>query len=430
MSPVETSQSMVEGRYEIRQGDQGSFLYCREAPGIKVTVDKSHSYSEPDARKLGKRVILLDGAGQFGPVVDANNQLYNLDHHEGCVRAVTLATCEQALVLVAKGLELDKGDWTIYANQPDLDTVLALWVLLNHRRLRTLTPGARDTLLPLLRLEGSIDANGHTLTPFCGLPEAVLRSAGASVDHLMGRLNTLSQPVRGKERELLDLTLRMLCEVDALVFTDEELGEVPTLQEMFGHVALAGDRVAVACRDPHGIYAVEGSLRHIWGDRLGIIVLQDGKSFTLRRSAAFSGIDLHLAYDRLNLIDRAVDGAPSNDRWGGSEDIGGSPRVKGSRLQPGEVLEALAQAYRTRRWPRLTDTAGAAFWSAVALAVGGVAALGAALALEDELSAAQSAPLVFAAFCAALAMTGWAGALATRRPWIFGLRRPRGLDWL
>lgn len=420
----------MEGRYEVRQREQGTFLHCREAPGIAVTVHKSHSYSETDARKLGKRVILLDGAGQFGPLVDATNQVYNLDHHEGCVRALTLATCEQAMVLVAKGLELDKGDWTVYANEPDLDTVLAIWVLLNHRRLGSLSPGARDTLMPLLRLEGSIDANGHALTPFCGLPEAALRSASASVEHLMSRLNALGHSVRGKAPDLVELTVRMMCEVDALVFTDEELGEVPALEEVFGHVSIGGDRVAVACRDPHGIYAVEGALKKIWGNRLGIIVLQEGQSYTLRRSAAFSGIDLQTAYERLNLIDRTVNGAPPSDRWGGSEDIGGSPRVKGSRLQPGEVLEALAVVYRRRRWPRLIDSAGAGFWTLVALAAAGVVALGASLALEDQLPEGQRTAATFAAFCVALALAAAAGAFSTRRPWIFGLRLPRALDWL
>jgi hypothetical protein len=427
---VESKQSRVEGRYEVREREQGSFLYCREAPGIAVAVHKSHSYSETDARKLGKRVILLDGAGQFGPLVDATNQVYNLDHHEGCVRALTLATCEQAMVLVAKGLELDKGDWTVYANEPDLDTVLAIWVLLNHRRLSSLSPGAHDTLMPLLRLEGSIDANGHALTPFCGLPEAALRSASASVEHLMSRLNALADSSRRQAPDLVELTLRMMCEVDALVFTDEEIGEVPALEEMFGHVSIGGDRVAVACHDPHGIYAVEGALKKIWGDRLGIIVLQEGKSYTLRRSAAFSGIDLQIAYERLNLIDRTVDGSPPSDRWGGSEDIGGSPRIKGSKLQPDEVLEALAVVYRGRRWPRLIDTAGASFWTLVALAAAGVIALGASLALEDQLPEAQRSAASFAAFCVALALAAAAGAFSTRRPWIFGLRLPRGLDWL
>jgi hypothetical protein len=32
-------------------------------------------------------------------------------------------------------LDLQKRDWTIHANDPDLDTVLAIWVLLNHMRL-------------------------------------------------------------------------------------------------------------------------------------------------------------------------------------------------------------------------------------------------------------------------------------------------------
>ena len=38
--------------------------------------------------------------------LDNSSKLYNLDHHEGCERAFTLATCEQALLMVYSGVEL------------------------------------------------------------------------------------------------------------------------------------------------------------------------------------------------------------------------------------------------------------------------------------------------------------------------------------
>ena len=38
------------------------------------------------------------------------------------------------MVLVVKGFDLKSGEWTLWANEPDLDTVLAIWVLLRGNR--------------------------------------------------------------------------------------------------------------------------------------------------------------------------------------------------------------------------------------------------------------------------------------------------------
>ena len=106
-------------------------------------------------------------------------------------RAFTLATCEQALVLVAKGLDLDRGSWTLYANEPDLDAVLAIWILLNHRRVTQLGDDAQQVLFPLVRLEGAIDAGGTETAAFCGLAEPALGESRARLEHLYRREQTL-----------------------------------------------------------------------------------------------------------------------------------------------------------------------------------------------------------------------------------------------
>ncbi len=174
--PVEETigQPAIPERYGLRDQDGLRFLECDEAPRVRVVIEPGMSVSRSEAAALGERTILLDGAGSFGPLIDNDRKLYNLDHHSGCERLFTLATCEQAQLLVQSGLELSEGDWTIYANEPDLDTVLAVWCLLNHRRLRMLRPEARDVLMPLLRLEGAIDAHGPDLARSCGLPGALL----------------------------------------------------------------------------------------------------------------------------------------------------------------------------------------------------------------------------------------------------------------
>src|SRR5262245_6455886 len=213
------------GRYEIRQSEAGPFIYCREAPSVSVRVDRSLAFSEADAQKLGERVILLDGVGQFAPTMDGKRQLYNLDHHAACLRSFTLASCEQALIVVVKGLSLDKGDWTIYANEPDLDTLLAPWILLNFRRVPQLSQEARDRPLPLVRFEGALDSNGAHVAEFCGLPSAALERARADVQQLFEHEQQIRKAGEWSALDPLEFAVEMLQEIDAAVYGPGELGE-------------------------------------------------------------------------------------------------------------------------------------------------------------------------------------------------------------
>ncbi|MEM7480897.1 MAG: hypothetical protein AAF481_06960 [Acidobacteriota bacterium] len=412
-------------RYERRPGGEGNedqhHLRCREAPNLEVVIDREFSFSEAEARKLGERVILLDGAGAFAPLRDTAKHLYNLDHHEGCVRAFTLATCEQALIMVVQGLELGRGSWRILANEPDLDTVFAIWVLLNHRRLLEMDTERLDEFLPLLRLEGAIDANGYKLAQYCGLPTDLLARTRRRLDALQEAEKSLKASGEWTQMDPLDYTTRMLDTLDRQTLPPADL-EVPTeVEKDYGHFDIGGDRVAVVVRDEAGIYEVEERLRAAWGDRLGIVVLEkEPGHYTLRLTAALAGIDLGAAYQSLNLEDPAVDGRPRSKRWGGSDDIGGSPRPSGSALTPAQIGSLLERIY-TRRGSSvgLRGVALAAF--SLPLAVG-------AFVAGREIPWPGPWRSAWGLFATAVAI----GLLATfgsrwasrRRLWLFGFRRP------
>jgi hypothetical protein len=65
-----------------------------------VRIKRGFCLTASAAQSAAPGSIFLDGAAQAGPFMDTRREVYNLDHHEGCVRPFTLATCEQALVLV------------------------------------------------------------------------------------------------------------------------------------------------------------------------------------------------------------------------------------------------------------------------------------------------------------------------------------------
>ena len=420
-------------RYEIRDNDEARYLHCKEAPGLGVSINRAYCVGETEARKLGNHIILLDGAGQFAPLLDDNQQLYNLDHHIGCLRAFTVATCEQALILVLKGLELDKGDWKIYANEPDLDTVFAIWVLLNHRRLRQLRPEARDVILPMLRLEGTIDANGFELAEYCGLPQAALTAARERIDHLHSRELEAKRSGDWGQMDLTAYTLEMLAEIDGMVYVPADFQDFTSIEKEFGHVEIGEGRVAVVCRDSSGIYEVERRLKKVWGDRLGLIALErQPNQYTLRRSAALAGIDLRQAYERLNLLDPNVDGRPPEKRWGGSDDIGGSPRPIGTALSPTQLVKILRNAYRPQSTlGHLQHLGMAALVSFVLLLAGGLV-----MFLGRQLLGSTHDPLELTkrTLLAGLVVL-WGGLFlsrefSSRRLWLFGWRRSAGRDWL
>jgi hypothetical protein len=353
----------IPERYALRDKDGVRFLECDEAPRLRAIIDPTMSVSRSAAASLGERVILLDGAGSFGPLIDNDEKLYNLDHHAGCERLFTLSTCEQALLLVYSGLDLSEGDWKIYANEPDLDTVLALWCLLNYRRVRELSPEARDVLLPLLRLEGAIDANGPELAALCGLSNQLIQLTSRRIELLLARERELKQTGSWAKKKLYPYTLEMLCAVDALVYEREDFGDHSRIEEIYGHVEVGPRQVAVVCRDGAGIYTVEQHLKTRWGDQLSIIALENEPGqYTLRRVSTLAGPKLGPAYERLNRLDAAVDGHPLGKQWGGSEDIGGSPRPTGTLLAAEDLLEQLERTYRPSSWGARTRKSSGVFF--------------------------------------------------------------------
>lgn len=423
----------IPDRYDLRERDLGQALVCREAPGVSIHIDRSYAFSEAEARKLPSRSILLDGAGAFGPLLDGQAMLFNLDHHQGCSRAFTLATCEQALLLVHQDLELDKGDWTVYANEPDLDTLFAVWVLLNHRRLRQLSPEARDRIVPLIRLEGAIDANGFDLAELCGLPVDRLKVEKERLDQLHAVESGIKRSGDWGKIDLTAYTCDMLRRIDAMVYRASDFQDFASVEKEVAHVEVGEGKVAVVCRDAGGIYDVEKRLKKVWGDRLGIIALEkEPRHYTLRRVSSLAGIELQSAYQKLNLLDPRVDGRPAGKKWGGSDDIGGSPRPTGTGLSAREIAKILKLTYKKpTALQRFQRMAVAAFWPLMIL-MGSILTVLGLRYFEVSRATAEGRAKEMAAAAAVGAVAAWAVTRQKSRGWLwlYGWRMPAGFDWL
>lgn len=104
-----------------------------------------------DFTSLPANSIALDGYVQ-GPAIDLGQNKFSFDHHAGCIRHVTSATCKQVLDALLLGFEPD--GMTVYVNDVDGDTALAVWLLLHSDKVQDLN------VRELVETVGTMDALG------------------------------------------------------------------------------------------------------------------------------------------------------------------------------------------------------------------------------------------------------------------------------
>ena len=411
-------------RYRIHENGGTRTLVCAEAPTLRVQIERGRCARASEARHAAPGTIFVDGAAECEPFADAARGIYNLDHHEGCVRAFTLSACEQAMVLLLRGLDLRRREWTVLANDADLDAILAIWVLLNHHRLSAADGRARAEIMPLLRLEGAIDAHGLALQELAALPPGLLDETWRRMERLRDCERGLRANGQWQKVDLLEYTRERLEQIDALVYPQDAFADLVEIEEL-GRAPIGKGSVALACRAHVGIYEVERQLARFHGRRLGVLVLRQREgAYTVRQVDLALAGHLEALYAHLNRIDPAVRAGQAERRWGGSGEIGGSPRAGGSKLGIDEILAACRHVYA--RQPVLRRIADGALACGVAIA--------APLATLGVLHAPpwRAAPRPEIAFPLALALLAvGVFALAARRArGLLGWRRPAGLGWL
>lgn len=417
--------SSIPARYRIREGAQGRILSCVEAPTITVRVDRGIVISAKQARKYPAGTIFLDGAAKSEPFVDFEKDIYNLDHHQGCIRS--LASCEQAVLLIRKRGDLRKRDWLVLANDGDLDTIFAAWVLLNYLRLNE-SPDLRVRVMPMLRLEGVIDAHGPDAGDLSALPPELLQATSAILKQLRQQEAVFKSFGRWPEIDLLEYFADRLRAIDEFVYAPEMFERADRVDEL-ARAEITNACVAVVCSSEDDMEEVEQQCRRVYGERLGILVFQTAPSaYVVRRIDRTLPATLEEAYDRLNLLDPAVKGGSQN-RWSGSAEIGASPRKTGTALTPDEIIAALRDVFRK---PAFRDSVPGIL-RAMLLTVGAIAP---ALALivfanlvGEASSMAEQAGVLSAVVLTITAMTlyGWK---ARSISGAYGWRRPHGLGWL
>lgn len=278
--------------------------------------------------------IALDGYVHGGPRYDAEKRLLNFNHHEDVDRLATRATCAQVLMAIRQGLfqvfrDENGPAANVYVNDCDED-VCTSWYLLKNSAL------CEHTMNPLLNrlvmMEDALDATAGAYPFPKDLP--VLRE-----------LAWVFEPYRNfRLSGGLDEKKQMMYR--AVI---EDVGA-----RISAHLVGKGSEIALDTRyERIGGGAGWTMVREIGGQartgmfsdgiRAFVSVRErgDGRyTYVIGRMSKFIPFDISSLYRKLTCAENPG-ASVHKDWWGGSDIIGGSPRVEGSRLTPEEVTRVI-----------------------------------------------------------------------------------------
>lgn len=273
--------------------------------------------------------LALDGYVQ-GPAIDVDTKRYSFDHHAGCLRLVTKATCAQ--VLDALILGLDPRQMTVYLNDIDADTVLAVWLLrhpnaVTHPRVRNLVEDV-----------GNVDAHGPAYFPF-------VRDGDLCQRFFKGAMEPESRSRREGSyatTDLFHLLQDCLQRTDKLIFRNKRFPICKERRSAHYEITHRGRGWVMS----HSSERVFGALYRDGYSRVVSyhpleVIQPDGRcekswAYTIAKQS-----DLVTGFEIPTILARLAEIEPG---WGGGSSIGGAPRrANGSRsfLEPDRVFEII-----------------------------------------------------------------------------------------
>ena len=279
--------------------------------------------------------VALDGYVSGGPQFDTAAGVASFNHHEGVDRLATRSTCAQVLMAIRQGFfktfrDHEGPQATVYVNDCDEDVCLSWYLLKNH----AVAGQAMNPLLNrLVMMEDCLDATAGAYPFPQDLP--VLRE-----------LAWVFEPYRqfrliGKTTRRTGASSRMLR--DALAGTSPAKA---TRYERIGGGTGWTMVKEIGAQARTGMFA-DGIQAYVSVREIG----HARWAYTVGRMSSFIPFDCQRIFDKCNeaefkhtaLKEGLLNlGPPAPDRWGGSEMVGGSPRVEGSKIPP-SILENIVE---------------------------------------------------------------------------------------
>ncbi len=271
--------------------------------------------------------VALDGYVACEPFLEVRpaGPYRNFNHHEAVDRSCTSATCEQVRRAIILGLfDLfnveGSGSATVWVNDCDQDVCLATWLMLHPER------AAEPWVRTLTYIEDLLDMSAG------GFPLPEERD-------LLGEVRWVFEPYTARRPILGTLT-----DVDMLAIIDEVHGRIERFLTGTGETLPLLGSYNVVGGGPDWVLA-EINHQHARqklveaGAKAAIELYSTNEGryrySVWRRSEYIIGFPVLAILAGLNRAEGFADGDLAG--WGGSENVGGSPRIKGSKLTPAEV---------------------------------------------------------------------------------------------
>lgn len=282
--------------------------------------------------ELPANSIALDGYVQ-GPALDNVQRRYSFDHHAGCVRLVTKATCAQVLDALLLGLE--PSGMQVFLNDIDGDTVLAVWLLSHPEMARQVT------VRSLVDDVEHTDAHGPAYRPFLKNPELCRQFyQGVMAPEHEARKNRSFETI-----ELKQLLWDCLQRLEQLLIEQQqfELSEPPKRTYQITHQGLGWLMVTSPDMVFDLLYA-DGHVRAVVWQPFQLMDGRTSWAYTIGKQS-----DLVSGFDIPGILKTLADVEPG---WGGGSTIGGAPRqADGSRsfLEPDDVFAVIEGLVRQKK---------------------------------------------------------------------------------
>ena len=276
--------------------------------------------------------IALDGFVGTGPKFDLKGPYANFNHHEGVSRLETRATCAQVLLALRQGLYAcfkHHGEKLyVCVNDCDQDVCLSVFLLKNsHLAINTMNP----LLNQLVSMEDFLDATAGAYA----FPSELLSLA---------KLMWVFEPYT-IFRNSGGLTRRRANEYEAII------ADVEHRIMRF----ITGSAQSIILDTSYNVIHSPGTWKMVeeTGQHARISMFADGVQsfvsvkqrdastyqYTIGRVSQFINFPLEKIYKALNEVENiAID---DTDRWGGGNTVGGSPRIRGSKLSPEDVARVI-----------------------------------------------------------------------------------------
>lgn len=298
--------------------------------------------------------IALDGFVRDVSLFDASAPRANFDHHslnendstkrdfpgKRIDRLITRATCGQLYIAIRTGLlQCFRDEGGVHAELKVLDgdqDVCTSWHLVKHSE--RIEQEYNPRLNRLVTLEDLLDCFGGAYPFPIDMPE-LQELAWVFEPYTTFRLSG------GVDRKVAEEFAAMIQETEQRIqlYVKDDGYSIP-LQTKYDIISSG---IGWCMVHEEGAQARTAMVANGIRAFISVRIRPDGRYvYTVARTAPFVRFSVPAILDALN----AAEGC-TTDRWGGSDTIGGSPHVAGSRLNPQEVKEIVDHVLSLRKYP-------------------------------------------------------------------------------